>query len=171
MGLHVFMHPTCPPSVGTFGIMADTLIKDYKCIMGGDFNMIERQRDKSNDYECAISDLKRYSWNELLSKLQVHSIFIHQGGPQFSWNNGHVYSLRGDLSHMKGPASPLKWVHLPCFSMLWRRLFDLLSQKKIHKKSKHKLFNLLWAILDNLFCTHTNCTIWSHCGNAFERLG
>ena len=52
--------------------------------------MIERQRNKCNDYGRAISDLTRYSWNELLNKLQVDYTFIYQSGTRFSWNNGHA---------------------------------------------------------------------------------
>lgn len=50
--------------------------------------MTERPQDKSTDCGRAISDLKRYTWNELLNAFQVHDTFTHQGGPRFSWNNG-----------------------------------------------------------------------------------
>lgn len=77
-------------------IMVDGLPKDYEWIFGGDFNMTERPQDKSNDCERAISDLERFTWNELLNSFQVNDSFIHQGGSKFSWCNGQ-----------KGPARRL----------------------------------------------------------------
>lgn len=40
--------------------MVDFLFKNYAWNFGGDFNMIERPYDKSNDCGRAISDLERY---------------------------------------------------------------------------------------------------------------
>ena len=54
----------------------------------GDFNMTERPQDKSNDYGRAISDLERFTWNELLNALQVNDKFIYQGESKYSWTNG-----------------------------------------------------------------------------------
>ena len=68
-------------------IMVDALPKDYEWIIGGDFNMTKRPQNKSNDCGRGISDLERYTWNELLNAFQVQDSFIHQGGPRFSWNN------------------------------------------------------------------------------------
>lgn len=60
-------------------IMVDVLPKDYEWIIGGDFNMTERVQDKSNGCGRAISDLERYTWNELLDAFQIKCSFIHQG--------------------------------------------------------------------------------------------
>lgn len=62
-------------------LMADMLPRDCTWIIGGDFNMIERPEDKSNDCGRTISDLERYSWHELLDTLQLHDSFCYQGGP------------------------------------------------------------------------------------------
>jgi hypothetical protein len=71
-------------------IMVDSLPKDCDWILkGGDFNMTKRPHERSNDCSRAISDLVRYTWNNLLSTLHINNIFIHHGGPRFSWNNGH----------------------------------------------------------------------------------
>ena len=69
-------------------IMIDALPKDCEWIIGGDFNMTERIYDKSIDCGRAISDLERYTWNELLYAFQIQDLFIYQWGPRFSWNNG-----------------------------------------------------------------------------------
>lgn len=61
---------------------------------GGDFNMTERPEDKSNDRGRAISDLERFSWNQLLSTLQIQDTFIYQGGLRFSWTNGQYGQAR-----------------------------------------------------------------------------
>lgn len=58
---------------------------------GGNFNMTAKPQDKSNDCGRAISDLKRYTCNELLNTLQVNDSFVHQGGPKFSWTP--VYAM------------------------------------------------------------------------------
>ena len=52
--------------------------------------MTKRPHDKSNDCGKDISNLERFTWNELLNFFQIKDIFIHQGGPRFSWNNGQV---------------------------------------------------------------------------------
>ena len=69
--------------------MIDALSKDCVWIFGRDFNMTKRLHDISNDCRRAISDLKRYTWNELLNAFQIRDTFIHQRGPRFSWNNRH----------------------------------------------------------------------------------
>ena len=69
-------------------IMVDLLPKDCDWILGGGFNMTERVQDKSKDCGRAISDLKIFTWGELLNAFQVQDKFVHQGGPRFSWNNG-----------------------------------------------------------------------------------
>ena len=69
-------------------IMVDSLPKNCEWIIGGDFNMTERPNDKSNDCGRAISDLERFSWNDLLNVFQIQDTYLHQGGPRFSWNNG-----------------------------------------------------------------------------------
>ena len=48
-------------------IMINALPKDYKWILGGDFDMTERPEDKSNDCGRAISILEKFTWNELLT--------------------------------------------------------------------------------------------------------
>ena len=55
--------------------------KDWNWIIEGDFNMIERPNDKSNNYGSAINDLERYNWNDLLMAIQIQDTFIHQRGP------------------------------------------------------------------------------------------
>lgn len=69
-------------------IMVDALPKDCEWIFGGDFNMIERPQDKSNDCGRGISDPEIFTWNELLNAFRIKDTFVHQGGPRFSWNNG-----------------------------------------------------------------------------------
>ena len=65
-------------------ILMDGLPKDCEWIIGGDFNMTERNEDKSHDCERAINDLENFTWKELLNFLQVGDKYIHQGGPWFS---------------------------------------------------------------------------------------
>ena len=69
-------------------ILVDELPKDCEWILGGDFNMTERPGDKSHDCGREISSLELFTWKELLHFLQVSDNFIHQGGPNFSWDNG-----------------------------------------------------------------------------------
>ena len=56
--------------------------------------MTERPEDKSNDCGRAISNLERYTWNELLNAFQATDYFVHQGGPRFSWDNGQKGQAR-----------------------------------------------------------------------------
>lgn len=79
--------------------MANNLPKDCKWIIEGDFNMTERPGDKSKDYDRAISDVERLSWNELLTTCQVHDTFSHQRGPWYSWSNGQ-YDLAWGLARL-----------------------------------------------------------------------
>ena len=69
-------------------MLIDTLPKDCKWILGGDFNITEREGDKSHDCGRAISGLKSGTWQTLLTSLQVNDPFIYQGGPKYSWDNG-----------------------------------------------------------------------------------
>ena len=75
-------------------IMVDSLPKDCEWIIGGDFNMTERAQDKSNDCGRAISDIERLTWSGLLNSFQLHDVFIHQGGPKYSWHNGQKGQAR-----------------------------------------------------------------------------
>ena len=75
-------------------IMVDALPKDCEWILGGDFNMTERPEGKSNDCGRAISNLEKLTWNELLNAFQVNDMFVHQGGPRFSWDNGQKGQAR-----------------------------------------------------------------------------
>lgn len=75
---------TYPQEKALWHIMVDALPKDYEWNFLGDFNMTERPQDKSNKCGRAISDLERFTWNELLNAFQVSDTFTHHGGPQFS---------------------------------------------------------------------------------------
>ena len=57
-------------------------------LINGDFNIMERAQNKSNDCRSAINDVERLTWNGLLNAFQLHDAYIHQGGPRFSWHNG-----------------------------------------------------------------------------------
>ena len=75
-------------------IMVDSLPKDCEWIVGGDFNMTERAQDKLNDCGRAISDVERFTWSGLLNSFQLHDVYIHQGGPKYSWHNGQKGQAR-----------------------------------------------------------------------------
>ena len=75
-------------------IMVDALPKDCEWILGGDFNMTERPKDKSNDCGRVISNLENFTWNELLNAFQVNDMFTYQGGPRYSWDNGQKGQAR-----------------------------------------------------------------------------
>ena len=57
--------------------MEDALPKDCEWISGGDFNITERPRNKSNDYGRGISDLERFTWNELLNAFHIYQRYPH----------------------------------------------------------------------------------------------
>ena len=46
--------------------------------------MTKRPEDKLHDCERTISELERFTWNELLNFLQINDKYLHQGGPRFS---------------------------------------------------------------------------------------
>ena len=48
-------------------IMIDSLPNDCEWIIDGDFNMIERVQDKSNDCGRAISEVEMVIWSGLLN--------------------------------------------------------------------------------------------------------
>lgn len=50
-------------------IMVDALPNDCEWILEGDFSMTERLQ--SNNCERAISNLERYTWNELLNAFHI----------------------------------------------------------------------------------------------------
>lgn len=60
-------------------IMIVALPKDCEWYLRGDFNMTGRLEDKSNDCGRVISNLERFTWNELLNAFHVNNMFVHQG--------------------------------------------------------------------------------------------
>lgn len=68
--------------------MAGSLHKGWEWFIGGDFNMTERENDKSHHCGREINDLEKYSWNKLLITLQVHYTFSHQEAQYFHGTMG-----------------------------------------------------------------------------------
>ena len=58
-------------------IMMESLPRDCKWILGGDFNMMERQKNKSNDCGREINDLEKLIWKRFLNEIEVLDTFTY----------------------------------------------------------------------------------------------
>ena len=68
--------------------LQEILPKDIRWLVGGDFTMVKRERNKSSYYSKLISPSERLAWETVKLNMGVCDTFDARNGLHFSWNNG-----------------------------------------------------------------------------------
>jgi exonuclease III len=71
-----------------------TLPRNYRWILGGDFNMVENPSDKSSQCGRLIGTQERFLFDTLKENLNVADFFQGGRGLKFSWDNGRSQNQR-----------------------------------------------------------------------------